>query len=146
MVVKLCPSGSFKLSSSRISNARNSHSKKIVTVACADNSRVQRSPSSIAAVAAGLGALAYSSPALAAAEATSASSVIDGAMAGLAIGGVVVGAGVTAVFMQQASSGSSDSSSTPAVPTPATTPAAPAAVKVDDTEAQKKTAAPKTKK
>jgi chromosome segregation ATPase len=142
MVVKLCPSGSSKLSSSRISNARNSHSKKIVTVACADNSRVQRSPSSIAAVAAGLGALAYSSPALAAAEATSASSVIDGAMAGLAIGGVVVGAGVTAVFMQQASSGSSDSSSTPAaVPTPpATTPAAPAPVKEDISESQKKTA------
>ncbi|KAL4549406.1 hypothetical protein Ndes2526B_g04427 [Nannochloris sp. 'desiccata'] len=138
--VKLCPSSSSKLSSSRITHARNSISKKITTVACAENSRAQRSSSSIAAAAtAGLGALVHSSPAIAAAETASA---FDGAMAGLAIGGMIVGAGVTAVFMQQAASSSENSSnitsSTPAAATPEAppTPSTPDPAKVDDTRAR----------
>ncbi|KAG7667080.1 hypothetical protein NADE_003123 [Nannochloris sp. 'desiccata'] len=138
--VKLCPSSSSKLPSSRITHARNSISKKITTVACAENSRAQRSSSSIAAAAtAGLGALVHSSPAIAAAETASA---FDGAMAGLAIGGMIVGAGVTAVFMQQAASSSENSSnitsSTPAAATPEAppTPSTPDPAKVDDTRAR----------
>jgi chromosome segregation ATPase len=139
--VKLCSTSSSKLSRSKISNVRNSTGKKIVTIACAENSRVQRSPSSsiTAAAAAGLGALVYSSPALAASEAAS---TLDGAMAGLAIGGVVVGAGITAVFMQQADSSSSASAAVAAAAaTPVSpTPVSPTPVKIEDASAQQKSA------
>ena len=134
----LCPSSSSKLSGSKMPHARNSSSKKAVTVACAENSRAQRSSNSIAAAAtAGLGALLYSSPAIAAGETAS---VFDGAMAGLAIGGMIVGAGVTAVFMQQAASslenGNNITSNTPASATPVAPTPAPA--KPDDNAAQQK--------
>jgi hypothetical protein len=136
--VKLSCSSSSKLISSRVKNARNFNTKKLVTVACADNnSRAHRSKSMAAAAVAGLGALAYSSPALAAAEAASTSSVIDGAMAGLAFGGVIVGAGVTAVFMQQTGSPSESGTSAPVTPaSPAPSTAAPAPTKADDSVAQ----------